>query len=90
MLIILSLLFGSIAIGCLCKNIQPLKVFSDKVSITILLLLFTLGLSVGMQDAVVGNILNLGFTAFAIAAVCVAGSVVLTGCLSRFAERRRK
>lgn len=90
MIIILSLLFGGIAIGCLCKNIKVLKAFSDKVSITILLMLFTLGLSVGMQDAVIGNLLNLGIMAFVIAAACVAGSVLLTGYLSRLAERRQK
>ena len=90
MIIILSLLFGSIAIGCICKNIKALKAFSDKVSITILLLLLTLGLSVGSQDSVTGNLLNLGFIALAIAVACVAGSVLFTYGISRLAERRRK
>lgn len=90
MIIILSLLFGSIAIGCICKNIKALKALSDKVSITILLLLLTLGLSVGSQDSVTGNLLHLGFIALAIAVACVAGSVLLTFGISRLAERRRK
>ena len=90
MIIILSLLFGSIAIGCICKNIKALKAFSDKVSITILLLLLTLGLSVGSQDSVTGNLFNLGFIALAIAVACVAGSVLFTYGISRLAERRRK
>lgn len=90
MIIILSLLFGSIAIGCICKNIKALKAFSDKVSITILLLLLTLGLSVGSQDSVTGNLLHLGFIALAIAVACVAGSVLFTYGISRLAERRRK
>ncbi|MBO8475842.1 MAG: DUF340 domain-containing protein [Bacteroidetes bacterium] len=90
MLVILSLLFGSIATGYACKNIKMVKSFSGMVSLTVLLLLLTLGISVGMQDAIVGNLLNLGIIAFAIAASCVAGSVLLTYCISLIAERRRK
>lgn len=87
-LCILSLLFGSIATGYACKNIKMVKSFSGMVSLTVLLL--TLGISVGMQDAIVGNLLNLGIIAFTIAASCVAGSVLLTYCISLIAERRRK
>lgn len=90
MLVILSLLFGSIATGYACKNIKMVKSFSGMVSLTVLLLLLTLGISVGMQDAIVGNLLNFGIIAFAIAASCVAGSVLLTYCISLIAERRRK
>ena len=70
MLVILSLLFGSIATGYACKNIKMVKSFSGMVSLTVLLLLLTLGISVGMQDSIVGNLLNLGIIAFAIAASC--------------------
>lgn len=90
MLVILSLLLGSIATGYACKNIKMVKSFSGMVSLTVLLLLLTLGISVGMQDAIVGNLLNLGIIAFTIAASCVAGSVLLTYCISLIAERRRK
>lgn len=59
------------------------------VSLTIYLLLFLLGVSVGKNDIVVKNIHHIGIQALIITLAAIAGSVILCGVVYFFFFRKR-
>lgn len=97
MLVLLSLLFGSIAIGVLagkkCK--AAFRKIGEKASLTVLLLLFSFGITLGGNNGIMTDILHLGLSALLISAGCVIGSVLVVWLAVRLlrrpaAERRQE
>lgn len=56
----------------------------------LLILLFGMGLNIGMDDQITGNILELGKTAFLISAASVLGSVLLAWYFARWVYGEKK
>ncbi len=76
MIILISLFSLGILLGWLFRKIERLEVFSGKLTFgAIALLLFLLGLGVGVNDEVRNHLDTLGLTAFLIAVFSVAGSI---------------
>lgn len=85
MIVILSLLFGSIAFGMAVGKYSKsiLKKISDKASLTVLLLLFTFGVTIGGNDKLMSDILHLGASALLISVGCILGSVLAALLITR-------
>lgn len=73
--VFLIILFG-IALGYLVRNIPATKYTGKIINIIIAVLLFSLGLSVGMNEEVIKNFRFIGIDAFAIATAATLGSLL--------------
>lgn len=74
MLIILSLLFGSIIVGFIARKHKSTKIVSEKISLTILLILFVFGISICSDDSIMSDLGQLGISALFISSACILGS----------------
>ncbi|MDR1985058.1 MAG: LysO family transporter [Prevotellaceae bacterium] len=88
-------IIGIMIIGCAAGYIfksqnKFIRVAERLCSLVIFLLLFSLGLSVGKNDAVMKNISNLGLLSVGIAIAAVAGSVVCAWFLYKIFFRKIK
>ncbi len=75
MFIIIGIMFGGIGIGYLLRKIAFLEKLNKSISLTIYLLLFLLGISVGNNDTIMNNLGTLGGEALLIALAATLGSV---------------
>ncbi|HOV13420.1 MAG TPA: LysO family transporter [Spirochaetota bacterium] len=76
--VIISMIIG-VFFGFLFREKLRIIKFADKLSnIVIFFLLFTLGLSIGVNKKIVENISTLGLKAFLISIGAVIGSLILT------------
>lgn len=75
---VIPFLIAGILLGLFFKKkLKDNKLIEKLINISIYLLLFTLGLKAGSNDAIVRNLHNLGFTAFLISIFSMIGSIVM-------------
>ena len=67
MFTIISIMFIGIGIGYLMRNVQMLQKVEKSASLTILLLLFVLGVSIGSNRLIVDNLGRFGWQAAVLA-----------------------
>lgn len=90
MFLIIGIMFGGIGIGYLLRKIAFLQKLNTSISITIYLLLFLLGISVGNNDTIMNNLGTLGLEAFLIALAATLGSVIAAWVVYRFFFRKKE
>ncbi|MDR3143068.1 MAG: lysine exporter LysO family protein [Tannerellaceae bacterium] len=76
MLIVIGIMFAGIAAGYLLRKAEFLQGIGKPVSYTIMLLLFSLGLSAGGNREIIDNLPALGGQAFLIAFAGTLGSIL--------------
>lgn len=76
MFIIIGIMFTGVAIGYLFKNISFLRNTEKTISYTIVLLLFILGISIGSNKLIIGNLAAFGWQAAVIALSATCGSIL--------------
>ena len=81
--VVLMTLCGGL-IGYLLRNVRMLQHVNSTITFTICLMLFTLGVSVGSNHALVANIWNFGAQAFLISMVSMLGSMLGAWALYKF------
>jgi len=90
MFIVISIMFGGIAIGYLLRKVELLQKIGKPISYTIYLLLFILGASVGQNDEIVNNLSTLGLQAFIISLAATIGSVLAGWAVYHFFFKERR
>lgn len=79
MVTVISLLVAGIILGYLLRNRRKFLVVSARLTDgAIFLLLFFLGVSVGMNEEVISNFQNIGLQAFLLTVLATLGSVFVT------------
>ena len=86
MFVVISIMFGGIAVGYLLRRVELLQKIGKPISYTIFLLLFLLGITVGSNREIINNLSSLGGQALAISASATLGRAVYH---LFFKERRR-
>ena len=76
MFTIISIMFIGIGIGYLMRNVQMLQKVEKSASLTILLLLFVLGVSIGSNRLIVDNLGRFGWQAAVLASLSITGSML--------------
>lgn len=82
-------MFAGIIAGCLLRKAKFTEYVDKSVSWTILALLFFLGLSVGSNDTVMGNLRQSGLQALLLAFAGTAGSVLAAWAVYRFFFKKK-
>lgn len=82
-MIAVLILIISICIGTLFRNKPSVKPGGNLAGITVLLLLFIFGISIGADSSIMENISALGLQAFALAMAGIAGSVAAAVIINR-------
>lgn len=90
MFVIIGIMFGGIGIGYLLRKIAFLQKLNTSISITIYLLLFLLGISVGNNKTIVNNLGTLGLESFLIAFAGTLGSVIAAWLVYRFFFKKKE
>ncbi len=87
---IISTMFLGIGIGYVLRNWSILQKTEKTISLTIFLLLFILGVSIGSNSLIVNNLGKFGWQAIVLAVSGVLGSLIAARLvLQLFLERRR-
>lgn len=73
---ILLIMFVGVAVGYLIRSWSALKHINLTTMITILLLLFVMGVEVGQNEGLISNLRQLGSEALLIALATVTGSII--------------
>lgn len=73
---IIAIMFLGVAIGYLLRRMRGVGMVSVTTMLTIVLLLFIMGIEIGSNQDVVRNLLSLGGEALAIACAATLGSVL--------------
>ena len=82
---ILVIMFSGIVIGFfLRKKIYVIMLFDKLTSLSIYLLLFLLGLSIGSNELIISQFGKIGFNAILLAFAGICGSVILSYFLHKF------
>lgn len=91
MFVVISIMFGGIAVGYLLRRVELLQKIGKPISYTIFLLLFLLGITVGSNREIINNLSSLGGQALAISASATLGSLIAAWAVNHFffKERRR-
>lgn len=91
MFVVISIMFGGIAVGYLLRRVELLQKIGKPISYTIFLLLFLLGITVGSNREIINNLSSLGGQALVISASATLGSLVAAWVVYHlfFKERRR-
>lgn len=76
MFTVISFMFAGIVVGYFMRKVAWVKHVSLTISITIYLLLFFIGMSVGANDSIVGNLTLLGGEALFVSLMGTAGSIL--------------
>jgi len=88
MVIILIVLTAGIILGFLMRKHERMIRTADRImNWTIYLLLFLLGISVGVNETIISNIHTIGVRALVLTAVAIVGSVIVSYIVSRFLFR---
>lgn len=91
MFVVISIMFGGIAVGYLSRRVELLQKIGKPISYTIFLLLFLLGITVGSNREIISNLSSLGGQALAISVSATLGSLIASWVVYHFffKERRR-
>lgn len=73
---IVGIMLTGVSIGYLFRNISFLQLTEKTISYTILLLLFILGLSIGSNEEIIGNLATFGWQAAILAISATCGSIL--------------
>lgn len=76
MFTIISIMFTGIGIGYLLRYLRFLQKVEKSISLTIFLLLFVLGLSIGSNSLIINNIGKFGWQAIVLATLSILGSLL--------------
>ena len=76
MFTIISIMFTGIGIGYLSRDLRFLQKVEKSISLTIFLLLFVLGLSIGSNSLIINNIGKFGWQAIVLATLSILGSLL--------------
>ena len=76
MFTIISIMFTVIGIGYLLRDLRFLQKVEKSISLTIFLLLFVLGLSIGSNSLIINNIGKFGWQAIVLATLSILGSLL--------------
>ena len=76
MFTIISIMFTGIGIGYLLRDLRFLQKVEKSISLTIFLLLFVLGLSIGSNSLIINNIGKFGWQAIVLATLSILGSLL--------------
>ncbi|WP_288318014.1 LysO family transporter [Xylanibacter caecicola] len=90
MIIILSLLFGGMALGLLSSRCRYTLSVDRVISLIVLLLLFTFGLSIGEDRHVLSELPGLGLSAVFISSATILGSLLVSLLISRLPGRKKE
>lgn len=90
MFIVIGIMFGGIAVGYLLRKVEILQKVGKPISLTIYLLLFLLGITVGSNPDIMNNLTTLGWQAFLLAFAGTLGSVVVAGLVYRYFFKERR
>ena len=83
------MLLGGIAIGFFGKKIEFIRFIGAKMSLTVMLMLFAFGLSIGSDDTIIADMSKLGLAAITISSLSVLGSVIAAWAINRFFVRHK-
>lgn len=75
MFTIISIMFVGIGIGYVLRNLQFLQKIEKSTSLTIFLLLFVLGISIGSNSLIINNLGRFGWQAAILATLSILGSM---------------
>lgn len=81
---IIGILCGGLLLGRVLRRMDFLKYAGKAISLTIYLMLFVLGLSIGADENIIGNFGEIGLLSLSFAVAGVAGSVLLASLVYRF------
>lgn len=76
MFTIIAIMFGGICIGYLFRNLKFLHNIERSTSLTIFLLLFVLGLSIGSNSLIINNLGRFGWQAVLLVTSSISGSML--------------
>jgi uncharacterized membrane protein YbjE (DUF340 family) len=86
---ILILMFSGILLGFIFRRKRVFIQVTEKITgLSIYLLLFLLGMSVGVNDKVISNFASIGIIAITLAFSGIAGSIILSVFVYRFFFRQ--
>lgn len=81
---------SGIAVGFFLRKYPNIKFLGKLISVTIVVLLFLLGKSVGKNDAIMNNLGTIGMQALVITAAAIAGSVIMSMVVYRYFFAQKK
>ncbi len=88
---VVLIMTAGIVIGWFLRQQKKVFPYIDKtITVTIFLLLFFLGLSVGQNDEIVKNFHLIGFNACLLTAGALAGSILLSWCIYHLFFKRQQ
>ncbi len=90
MFIVIGIMFLGIGVGYVLKNVEFLQKISKSISITIFLLLFLLGISVGADSNIINNLSTLGTQALLLAVAGSLGSAIAAWVIYKFILKPKK
>lgn len=73
---VVAIMFLGVAIGYLARNLRAVKGVTSTTTITIVVLLFVMGVEIGGNQQVVRNLIGLGGEALIIAVAATLGSLI--------------
>ena len=85
---IISIMFLGIGIGYLLRNLKFLEKVEKSTSLTIFLLLFVLGLSIGSNSLIVNNLGKFGWQAIVLATSSILGSMLASSLVLRLFSKK--
>lgn len=88
MFTIIGIMLTGVAVGYLFRNIAWLQKTEKSISLTIILLLFLLGISVGSNQLIVNNLATFGGQAAILALSATCGSILASWMVLRFFFRK--
>lgn len=80
---IVAVMLSGVVVGYLLRN-RDLRIISRLIVVAIWVLLFLLGIAVGLNDTILNNLDSIGVQAFVLSVGGVSGSVVFAWIVYRF------
>jgi uncharacterized membrane protein YbjE (DUF340 family) len=90
MFTVIAIMLAGVLIGYLARAVPMLQKVGKSISVTIILLLFLLGMSVGSNETIVSELGRLGWVAVVIALAGTCGSVAAAWLIVKFYNERNK
>lgn len=90
MLTVIAFLFGGIILGYIFRHVRMMQHLDNPIFLTIILLLFFLGISVGANKEILSRIHTLGLHAAVMAIATTAGSVLAAAAVYKLFFSKKK